>query len=189
MIYLFIVPAMFLLLITAVELYSIKKHDRILYKYCQLRRNILSLFREQGLKLNEEDNNLLMEISEYVDITIHEFRYMKTEIFNIRNAKKLINKSASATKVNNSFFMRDTSNKDVLKIQKQLKYCLIDSAIAYTPFLRSQIIYYLLLRIAELLAKLGVTKAKNMVIYLFAYKKGADWYAQPEHQYNIFSRY
>lgn len=102
LLYILLVPACILLIISIIQMLNIRKHDRVLYMYCQLRRNILTTLRETPVKdWSESDYQLINNLSEYIDVTIHEF--------------------SSSIKKDSSLIFAKTNNKEIQKHQQQLK--------------------------------------------------------------------
>lgn len=182
--YLLIVPSFAIILVTMFELVHIQKHDRILYSYCQLRRNILAFLRSDGLKLSEYEYQLTNKMLEFVGITIHDFNMFKKEVFNFRKAKKLLKASVRAHHHKDIFV--ETENKNISRLQNQFRYCIIISMFAYTPFIMSELAVRFIYSVGKVLAKAGLQRGKNILTYADVFRGQKEWFKKPENHYNLF---
>lgn len=87
------------LILKIYELQSINKHDKILYAFCQIRRDIIKLIREQNIDLSSLHYNELKKLLEIVNSVIHDFNDWKASIFNLRSLIRTIKKNAQKIEV------------------------------------------------------------------------------------------
>src|SRR6266702_1750215 len=83
--YFLIIPSLVVLALVCLDLCRIKKHDKVLYRFCQIRRESMSFLRKKGFSLSVHDYTVLKEMLDGLDITIHNYNACKCKVFNYRN--------------------------------------------------------------------------------------------------------
>jgi hypothetical protein len=184
--YILFVPSIIILLVTMFELLIVRKHDSVLYQYCQLRRNILGYLRTKGTRLSEPDYVLANQMLDYVGITIHDFHKLKEEVFNVRKARKLAKASWRVHTKRDIF--AETSNKQLKNLQNQFRFLILISIFAYTPFLKSEVVLRLLYQLAKFIAKLGWQVGKKSLVFFDGLRKDIKWLKEPNHQYDLLNK-
>jgi hypothetical protein len=182
--YLVIVPAIIMVVVMIFELSIINKHDKVLFQFCQLRRNMLAYVRQKGITMPEADYVLMNELLDFVGNTIHDFKYLKEEVFNVRKAKKLAITSKMAQREKHVFM--STDNKKIKVFQNQVRFCLINSILAYTPFLKYELVLRVLYAFGSLMARFSYQKSKNFLGYIQIYIDDKKWFDDPKHHYNLY---
>lgn len=94
--YIFMTPILTGLVIAVWRLHEMQKHDSVLYRFCQVRRETMALIREKNFQLTREDYIALRQMAEVTGATIHDYNSHKIYLFNlfkfleaIRRHKKL----------------------------------------------------------------------------------------------------
>lgn len=191
LIYILLVPSIGLIVLTSLELLAHRKHDRVLFAWAQLRRNILALLREQGTTMSDKEYAITNQLLECVGVTIHDFSYFKSELFNVRRIKNLARARVESVrglgKLSSVF--EAIENKDIRKLQSEFKYCTIRSIFAYTPLITSEVIIAVLATLGKLLVKMSIKKGRNMLVYTGVLREDLKWIKKPEHHYNLYSKY
>ncbi len=172
--YLLLIPGSIILLSTAFEVRRAQRNDRILFSYCQLRRSILALLSKEGARMNDHDYQIINSISNLNDHIIHDFKNLKNAAFNINNAKKFILQSKKVVDFKSVLFNK-TSNPEITKIQDNLKYCIVQSALTYSPFLHSITLIQVLKQISKILIKAKIRRIQNSLLILDTYQRDMQW--------------
>lgn len=79
-------------------LYRMKKHDTVLFMFCELRRELMRFLREHFDTLEKDEAKNYLKLLECVNSEIHFFSRNKKEIYNIINLMDNIRRSTIAVK-------------------------------------------------------------------------------------------
>lgn len=82
--YIFMTPVLLMIVAMILRLRALKKHDKVLYAFCQLRRDTMSLIREHNYDLCRQDYIALRDIEDGLSDTIHDYNMHKVYLFNFR---------------------------------------------------------------------------------------------------------
>ena len=106
MYYLIILSLVSIILIYMIsQLRSLKKHDKALYRFCELRRKIMSYLREKNENIPEHDYYLLRELLDNLNDTIHDFNNHKKSLFIVKDIHISLQKY-----VDSSFYALEKKN-------------------------------------------------------------------------------
>ena len=155
-----------LLAVIMVErLLCLKKHDDVLFRFCETRRKIMKILRDRGFELPKEDYLVLRDLLDAVNMTIHNYDYCKTSVLNFRKLKK----RASELKKEDEAVKRldDVKDKEIRQVIKSFRWAMICAFFAYTPLIKSSFIIYLLARILKGLSFAGLEGLRQAASFLF----------------------
>lgn len=138
MFYLLMVPLLLVLFCMILYLRKLKKHDIVLYRFCQLRRNTISMIAENKLTLSKEEYSSLRTLITILNSTIHNYNECKTAVFDIRNLFKHFRELKKSTNEIENLQLPD--NKDIKELYFQFLFSMFYAFFAYTPFLKSEIV-------------------------------------------------
>lgn len=154
MFYILIIPILVYSLFIIVKLRNLKKHDIILYRFCQIRRDTMSLLRNKYLQLDSNEYKSLKKILEFLNHTIHYYDQNKSSLFNLRNYINFAKKyKESASKIEK---IKLPENEEIKKIYKDFSIGMIYAFISYTPFIASEIFLRFVIYILTILTKSGI---------------------------------
>lgn len=146
------------------QLRSAKKHDEHLFRLCELRRATIKIMFDQRDSLSRNDYIALRKLVGALSLTINNYRNHKTVIFNfrrfmahVRELKSLDNKTRVIT----------TKNKEINDLKNRFNRALCLAFLAYTPFLRSEILAKLIVGVLNAFVEMG---AKSLSVYVKEYK-------------------
>lgn len=88
MFYIAMVPVLLASAYMLLTLRALAKHDKVLYAFCDLRRDIMTVLREHAFDLTREDYIALREIEQATSATIHDYRFCKIYLFNFRKFRE-----------------------------------------------------------------------------------------------------
>ncbi len=164
LLYLTIIPISILLVINLVHVWGLRKHDKVLFEFCQLRRDLMSILRRNLFVINEKD---YLDAKELLDLTnnmIHYYNHHKKTTFNffwfIETIKET-RKSSEEIKGRVPIV-----NKEINNLYGLFSNTLISAFLKYTLFLRSKIIIRLLISILQFFAKISIYKIRSAIDYL-----------------------
>jgi len=145
---------------------KMKRHDGVLYRYCELRRQAMQYLRDEDKlsQLPRQDYIALRKMICMMNITIEQYKNHKLVMFNLREFVKYFRAYASANKKAAAITIID--NKEIEDLRKGLMKALFFGFMTYTPFIRSEIVVRLTIMILSFLAKAGIRKVNAYVASL-----------------------
>lgn len=162
--YIIMVPILALSMAMLAYLRRLKKHDKVLYEFCQIRREIMAILRRD---LFETENDKYVGLRELLDSTgnaIHYYNDNKATMFNYRRYKQwLMDTRESAESVENLHLPNDP---ELQKIRHHFCQAMVAAFCAYTPLFRSELLIRFSLFILRTAAKAGWQQAED--IFQFA---------------------
>lgn len=84
--YVLMVPVLIGSIITIYILWNLKRHDEVLFRFCQVRRNAMAMLREAGLGLTKEEYDFLREFVDTLSQIIHDYDDQKTKMFDLERS-------------------------------------------------------------------------------------------------------
>lgn len=137
------------------------KHDFYLYKFCALRRNIMTYLMVNQDVISKAEYKSIKQLVEVLNKTIH--LYSKEEaatIFNFRKFGKYVKNTKGLVdalkKASNS------QNKTINDFRNELNRDIVAAFFAHTPFLFEEVCLKLLYAIVSGLIKIGLGKLSNV---------------------------
>ena len=82
--YILLVPVIFASIFMIGRLRRLKRHDKVLYKFCKNRRELMSIIRERNFSLEKDYYFALRELTDETNGAIHFFNEYKPFHFNLR---------------------------------------------------------------------------------------------------------
>jgi len=144
-------------------LLRVRNHDRVLYRFCQVRRDIMTILRDRGFEMTKSDYHALRDLLEAVSDTIHHFNECKSTIFNIRTLSRIIREfRESGRAINKINIPKDAASA---KTFVDFRMAMVMAFLAYTPFFRSEIAARVILgsmaAILRLVGRFGVESGRR----------------------------
>ncbi|MCK4983022.1 MAG: hypothetical protein KAS17_08875 [Victivallaceae bacterium] len=160
-------------IIMAHYLRKIKRHDTTLYQFCQQRRDLIKLLRNNGEKLSDADYSIAINLQNYLDDTIHNFaNYIK--VFNIYKLGK--NLKEAVVKIEK---MQKSDRKDLQKMQNDFMHIQFIAFFRFTPFLKYRLIVTILLLLCQILISFGLNRIFSWICKTNGF---LTWLKNEEHQ-------
>jgi hypothetical protein len=138
MFYITVIPILFYSIFIIVKLRNLKKHDIILFSFCGLRRDAMQLLRDRGYELGEDNYKSIKRLLKILNHAIHEYNDNKLSFFNFRAFYRSAKQFKDSTKQIEKF--QAPSDEEISILVRRLSVTMIYSFLAYTPFLKSEII-------------------------------------------------
>jgi hypothetical protein len=143
----------------------IRKHDKVLYRFCETRRMTTAILRNRGFELSKEDYLVLRQILVATTDTIHHYEDCKSTLFNFRKfqqrARELKSDAETVQRLAN---VRDPEIQAVIK---SMQHALFNAFFTYTPLIKSEITISLLATIFIFLSKLGLARLNQTAMFFF----------------------
>lgn len=176
MFYVTVVPSTLLLLVMLFDLRKTTKHDKVLYRFCQIRRDITTMMFTDGSNLSKSDYRVLRTTLDVTSSAIHNFNHYKTTLFNFRwFMERLKEYRKNASKIDRLA----TSNERINNLKKNLALAMFCAFLSYTPLIRSQLLVELFLAVLSFMIKIGF-KSFNLT-------KGIEYLSWLKEEFKDFS--
>ena len=137
-----IISVMVLSLYAIWKLRQMKKHDMVLYSFCQIRREIMAMLRQENFNMKKKDYFVLRNLLYFVNKTIHNYNSLKPYAFNFRKFIKYARSFKTTTEEVEK--LMGTDNPKIKAIRIKMAYALVRAFFVYTPFISSTIFLHIL---------------------------------------------
>ena len=148
--YLILSPVLLLSIFMIIKLRALKKHDDVLFRFCQLRRDMMKYLRSKTTKIPREDYVEIRKLLDLLNSTIHNYEDHKQGLFRIEKffaETKTVYKSVKKAKSKEI-----KNNAKVKGFYHEYGKIMLIAFLTYSPFLKSKIIIFLLIKLSSLLA-------------------------------------
>lgn len=156
------------------KLKNINKHDKILFFFCDHRRDIMKYLRKDGFNISLKEFKEIKQILSITSNSIHYFDTHKTTTFNFRVMKKLI---IEGKKNIEKVRIIPSDNEKIQAFQFEFVNNYLMVVFTFTPFMKPRFRFYiifsllkLVIKIGKLGIKIGIEKAKEAIKYLLWYE-------------------
>ena len=130
---------------------EIQKHDRVLFPFCQLRRDIMSFLYRNLMKdadsFSPSEYGFIRQLLNVLDATIHNYNQHKTSMFNLRKIVKHLETYRKASEI----ALKVPDHPEVQEFHQRIHRLLVVAFLAYTPLIR----WELALRLIVLARRIG----------------------------------
>jgi hypothetical protein len=165
MFYLTIVLGIILVLIAVLKKNSKINQNSALYRFCQIRRNII-----KNLKLELENDNLttdelveVQRVQTQLNKTIHFFHDLKIDVFNYKHFKNNLCEITNITeKAEHKKFKTDIAKK----FQEEYTKAIILAFVDLVPFFKWRLAAWLIVSFSKLLVFVGLTNINSAYQWL-----------------------
>lgn len=143
-------------------LWRIARYDRMLFPFCQLRRDMMRFLREhmpnESNALTRKEYESTLRLLEVLSTIIHNYSQHKTTLFNLRKVAKLLRKYRDVMKKIEP--IQTTENKQIQIFHNRFAVCSAKAFLAYTPLIRSEVV----LRICVFMYRAASEKVRKSII-------------------------
>lgn len=154
--YAMVIPTGILLIVGLFKLARIKKHDYVLYRFCQIRRDLIHVLRDEEPELSTIAYERTEKILTVINGVIHDYDFCKANLFNVRKLTRYFGLAARDTQQ-----LQKTGFAQIDAIIESMERSIVDAFFLFTPFLRSEIIFKLFSFIASHVISLVVRDIKD----------------------------
>lgn len=162
--YILIVPSTLFVLYMVIVFRKMKKHDEILFRFCQVRRDAISLIDRRNFELNRKQYASVRDLLESVNAMIHDFEKCKTTVFNFRKFVRFLKFYRDAAIQAEKIHI--PNDPEIIALHHQYKTAIFFAFLAYTPLIKSELCAKFLVTIFVFLAKAGVKSLNGGANYL-----------------------
>jgi len=164
MFYVLILPSLALSVWTLLKLRNLKKHDIVLFRFCQIRRDIMKLIDTRGVNLDRTGYHSVRNMLECLNSMTHNYEGFKVHIFNVRRLERILKSYKHATRQIDK--IQVPSDAEIVELHKKFRYAMLEAFLVYTPLIRSEIMARLLLKLLMLLSHAGIKSLARFGNYL-----------------------
>lgn len=172
---LLITIAIFLLVIQAYKLLEVKKHDKHLFRFCNLRREAVKYLSCSYQDLSRNDYIALRKTIETLNGIIGSYKEHKTVVFNFRLFVRYLNDLKEFEKTTEKI---STNNEKIKDFIRSLHKLIFKAFLAYTPYFKSEIAFYLIVQLFSFGVRAGVNSLKDYLSSLEEAKKMVNAFNQ-----------
>ena len=163
---------------------EMQKHDRVLFPFCQLRRDVMRfLYKnvvENGHSLSTEEYQFLRQLLNVLDFTIHNYNQYKTLMFNVRKIAKHLKMYRRASKTS----LETPEVPEIQEFHKRIHRLLVTAFLSYTPLIRWELAFRLIV-FAYRIARQGATRRREAEYVV----KSVEIVRNDARHYNVGLRY
>lgn len=161
----FVVVFLVILALSLMDNYlKIKKHtrhDKYLYKFCHLRREIMSYLAINHDVISNKEYQATKQVIDVLNNTINLYsKNQASNLFNIRKFAKFVKKTKHLS--DSSKKLIECDNNIIKDFRDKLNRNIILTFFAYTPFIFAEIIFKLLYLVGRFFVRVQVLKFKKL---------------------------
>ncbi len=160
-------------IIFIIKLIKKQKHDKVLYGFCQTRRDVMKYLRDNYENLSDKDYSDIKVLISPLNASIHDFNYHKYKSFNLRKIEKLMRQTKHDVQTIRINF--NNENIDIQKIQISFIGNYFNALWIYTPLIKLKFFRYILIRLFQ-------DKIKEFINW---YNDSVEWYFGETNKYRI----
>lgn len=159
MFYILMIPVTLYLIYQIYSAYQTKKHDVYLYQFCELRRQALNLLWLEHDTLSREDYIALRRLIGALNMAISSYSH-KTIMFNFR---KFIRFLKSIQHLDKKVEADVTEHEKINALIKKVEYSVLCSFLAFTPFIKSELLIKLAIRFLSVCVDRGGESLRGLL--------------------------
>lgn len=166
---------------------EVQKHDRVLFPFCQLRRDAMSFLYRNMMKdadsLSPSEYEFIRQLLQVLDATIHNYNQHKTSMFNLRKIARHLKTYRKASET--TFEVPD--HPEIQEFHERIHRLLVVAFFAYTPLLR----WESAVRLIVLAGRIGYRAGKQEALRREAeyVVESAEKVREDARHYNVSLRY
>ena len=115
---------------------EMQKHDRVLFPFCQLRRDVMRFLYMNVIantnSLSPAEYQFVRQLSNVLDDTIHNYNQHKTLMFNVRKIAKHLQMYRKVSKA----VLETPDHPEIREFHVRIHRLLVAAFLAYTPLIR-----------------------------------------------------
>ena len=163
---------------------AMQKHDRVLFPFCQLRRDVMrflymNVIRNTGA-LSPAEYKFVRRLLNGLDTTIHSYNQHKTLMFNVRKIAKHLQMYRKVSKA----ALETPDHPEIWEFHERVHRLLVAAFLSYTPLIRWEPALRLIV-FAYRMGKQGGTRRREVEYVV----KNAEKVRDDARHYNVSLRY
>lgn len=167
-----LLPVLVMSAFMIVRLARLEKHDRVLFRFCAVRRQLMQLLRESGTDLSRHDYAAARELLDMLDAAIQNYHQTKQVLLNGRRFLRFLNAySTTAGAVERLPAIHDARLREV---RVQFARAVFLGYLEYTLLLRSELLARWSIASFLFFAHLGLRRMRSLAGALITAKTVAE---------------
>ena len=164
MLYLLLIPFSFVSLLVILHLRNIKRHDVVLYKFCQVRRESMQFLRNNWESLPKKEYVALRELLETLNTIINKYNEHKAVLFSLGRLIKHIKEFNSFSKKIQPVEAPET--EEIRQFYLETSKSFLYGFFAYTPLIKSKIFVKVVVVVLKVSTSLGINKFNRSIEHI-----------------------
>ena len=166
---------------------EIQKHDRVLFPFCRLRRDVMSFlywnFMKDSDPLSSSEYKFIRRLLDVLDATIHNYNQHKTSMFNLRKIAKHLETYRKASET----ALKVPDHPEIREFHERIHQLLVVAFLAYTPLIRWELALRLIVFAGRIGYRVGKQEALRREAEYIA--EGAEKVRKDARHYNVSLHY
>ena len=163
---------------------EMQKHDRVLFPFCQLRRDVMRFLYinviENTGSLSPAEYKFVRQLLNVLDGTIHNYNQHKTLMFNVRKIAKHLKMYRKVSRV----ALEVPDHPEVREFHERILRLLVTAFLAYTPLIRWELALRLILFAYRMTKQDGIRRREAEYV-----AKSAEKVRNDARHYKVSLRY
>ena len=163
---------------------EMQKHDRVLFPFCQLRRDVMRFLYinviENTGSLSSEEYKFVRQLLNGLDATIHNYNQHKTLMFNVRKIAKHLKMYRKVSKT----ALEVPDHPEIREFHERIRWLLVAAFLAYTPLIRWELALRLIVFAYRMGKQDGIRRREAEYVV-----KSAEKVRDDARHYNVSLRY
>lgn len=161
--YILITAALLALFFMISRIGKMKRHDDVLYGFCDLRRQAIQQLRDEDNfnSLSRQEYIALRKMLLMLNVIISEYKSHRTIMFNLRYFVKYLAEFKRQKKKTQA--IETTKNESIEALRKDIQRALLFAFVQYTPFIRSEVVLKVSIFMLGMLARTGMKRVNRYV--------------------------
>ena len=163
---------------------EMRKHDRVLFPFCQLRRDVMRFLYmnviEDTVSLSPAEYKSVRQLLNVLDGTIHNYNQHKTLMFNVRKIAKHLKMYRKVSKV----ALEIPDHPEIREFHERIRWLLVAAFLAYTPLIRWELALRLIVFVYRMGKQDGIRRREAEYVV-----KSAEKVRDDARHYNVSLRY
>lgn len=160
MFYILVLPSLALSVTMIFYLLRLKKHDLVLYSFCQIRRDAIALIDKRGLETNRAAYHSLRNLLNGLNAMVHDYEGCKKQIFNLRKLVALLKDYKQMSRQVEKIKIPD--DPEIANLHLRFRRAIVRAFLAYTPLIKSEIAAWLFFKLVSFFADCGIKSLKRV---------------------------
>jgi len=163
---------------------EMQKHDRVLFTFCQLRRDVIRFLYinviENTGSLSPAEYKFVRQLLNGLDATIHDYNQHKTLMFNVRKIAKHLKMYRKVSKA----VLEVPDHPKIREFHERIRWLLVAAFLAYTPLIRWELALRLIVFAYRMGKQDGIRRREAEYVV-----KSAEKVRDDARHYNVSLRY
>jgi len=143
------------------RLYKLAKHDKALFRFCDLRRSLMRTLRDRGFEMSKEEYFAFRKLIAQTSEVVHDYHEFKAMVFSLKVGfffKSSLAYIEAAMKFESSVAQEASISAEIARMQKAYLKAVVDAVLTFIPARIIIWVLTMLIRFIGLIAVKGINK-------------------------------